>query len=55
MPVTELERLIYEQATRNYAQYLLRCKRRAEQAQTELLHAAEELERMQARLIRSHA
>ena len=47
-------RIIYEQATRNYAQYLARCQRRAAEAAAQVQEAADELTVMTRKLERSY-
>ena len=50
----EIMRIIYEQATRNYAQYLARCQRRAAEAAAQVQEAADELTVMTRKLERSY-
>ncbi len=52
--IREVELLIYEQATRNYAQYLVRCQRREEEAKEESERVRKELISMSKRLERAY-
>ena len=50
MTLQEIELVIYEQAARNYAAYLVRCQRRAEAANREVESVTAELNHMARKL-----